>query len=111
MVQHHSMRSGPLPDAEELERYNQVVPGAAERIIRMAEKEQDAAHTALRRELNLKTIGLASGSVMAWAGIGLAYYMVFSGSDHIHYVIASIAGLVGVALTGRMILQRRREAK
>lgn len=35
-------RQGPLPDPAELQAYNQVVPGAAERIISMAEREQAA---------------------------------------------------------------------
>lgn len=34
--------SGPLPSPEALAKYDQVVPGAAERIIKMA--EQEAAH-------------------------------------------------------------------
>jgi Predicted membrane protein (DUF2335) len=33
--------SGPLPQPEALERYNQIVPSAAERIIRMAETQHD----------------------------------------------------------------------
>lgn len=31
---------GPIPRAVELERYNSILPGAAERILKMAEKEQ-----------------------------------------------------------------------
>lgn len=33
--------SGPLPDPNDLAVYEQILPGAAERIFRMAEKEQD----------------------------------------------------------------------
>lgn len=33
--------SGPLPPAESFARYEEVLPGAADRIMRMAEKEQD----------------------------------------------------------------------
>jgi uncharacterized membrane protein len=43
--------SGPLPPPEALERYNQVLPGAAERIISMAESQH--AH---RQELEKKVI-------------------------------------------------------
>ena len=37
-------REGPLPAPEELHAYNQLVPGAAERIIAMAEREQATRH-------------------------------------------------------------------
>jgi len=36
--------SGPLPPPKVLEYYNQIAPGAADRIISMAEKEQDHRH-------------------------------------------------------------------
>ncbi|MEN0021263.1 MAG: DUF2335 domain-containing protein [Planctomycetota bacterium] len=36
--------SGPLPPAQELGRYDDVLPGTAERIIAMAEREQAARH-------------------------------------------------------------------
>lgn len=36
--------SGPLPPPEMLDQYNQVEPGAANRILRMAEKEQSHRH-------------------------------------------------------------------
>jgi uncharacterized membrane protein len=35
-----TVRQGPLPTPEELFQYNQLIPGAAERIIAMAEREQ-----------------------------------------------------------------------
>jgi len=36
---------GPLPPANELKRYDEVVPGLGERIVVMAEKEQDHRHS------------------------------------------------------------------
>lgn len=43
-------RSGPIPPAEELIRYEQVLPGVAERIVRMAEGSIDAANQATLSE-------------------------------------------------------------
>lgn len=37
-------RQGPLPEPQELHAYNELVPGSAERIIAMAEREQAARH-------------------------------------------------------------------
>ena len=39
-----SYRSGPLPEAAELARYDAVVPGAADRLLSMAEREQAHRH-------------------------------------------------------------------
>lgn len=36
----HAMRQGPLPTPEELFQYDQLIPGAADRIIGMAERDQ-----------------------------------------------------------------------
>ncbi|WP_355660068.1 DUF2335 domain-containing protein [Halomonas salifodinae] len=38
--------SGPVPPAEEMARYEQVIPGAADRIFAMAEQEQQHRHRA-----------------------------------------------------------------
>lgn len=40
----HSIR-GPIPDSSELEKYEKILPGAADRIISMAEKQQEHNHT------------------------------------------------------------------
>ena len=37
---HLEAHSGPLPDPSSLQKYNDVLPGAAERIIHMAEQQQ-----------------------------------------------------------------------
>ena len=42
------MHIGPLPTPEDFARYNEVVPDAAERILRQAEKEQDFRHRAVK---------------------------------------------------------------
>jgi len=44
---------GPLPTAEQLEKYENLLTGAADRIITMAEKEQEHFHQLARKELEL----------------------------------------------------------
>lgn len=44
--------SGPLPAPETLEGYEEVLPGAAERILRMAEKQQDGRLDLEARQLD-----------------------------------------------------------
>lgn len=54
--------SGPLPPASELNAYEEALPGLAERIVAMAEKEQDARLQAERDVLleNKKMLDLAA---------------------------------------------------
>lgn len=76
--------SGPIPPPEMLEKYNQIIPGAAERILKMAEDQ--SAH---RQYLEKKVIG--SDIINSRLGIGcalivsiatfyLAYYAIKNGS-------------------------------
>jgi len=102
------VRVGPLPDSEELMRYNEVVPGAAERIIRMAEKQQDFAHGIGRGDLRVKAAGVVSGFLLGGAGIGVAYYMIHLQQSGVQYVIYSIAFVISVALGGRIYLAGKR---
>lgn len=46
--------SGPLPQPSDMAKYEEVVPGAAERILKMAEKEQDKRHEKEEKEMRLK---------------------------------------------------------
>lgn len=47
----HSYHSGPLPSPETLEQYGKVVPGLAEKIVGMAEREQTHRHELEREDL------------------------------------------------------------
>lgn len=44
LVTETSVNFSPLPPAQELERLNQIQPGIVERILRMAELEQEIRH-------------------------------------------------------------------
>ena len=52
------LSKGPLPDPMILGEYDKVLPGAAERILSMAEREQAFAHEAGRREQELEGTAL-----------------------------------------------------
>jgi uncharacterized membrane protein len=52
--------SGPLPQAEQLQKYEEVLPGAADRIIRMAEEQ--SAH---RQEIERQIVASASRDSIA----------------------------------------------
>lgn len=98
-VRHHE---GPLPAPEDLQRYDALLPGAAERIICMAEDE--AAH---RRRLEDRT-SLANAEAQAEQVAALAFQTraVFRSdtigqSAGLVVSLACVAGAVYLALDGR----------
>ena len=100
-VTHAQFHSGPLPEAAELQRYDDVVPGAAHRIITMAEKEQQFRHAGVRREQLVESILTLVGQVFAVV-VALAfgwwsYRLISSG----HQVAGTLIGVIDlVALVG-----------
>jgi len=99
--------SGPLPPPEELAKYDRILPGAADRIIRMA--AQQSVH-----RLNLETVaiganaatqkwGLACAFVTAmsaiWGGIWISLKGM-SGAG-LTTIIGALAALVGVFVYGK----------
>jgi uncharacterized membrane protein len=77
--------SGPLPHPQALEHYNQIVPGAAERII--AQFENQAIH---RQGLERKVVhsntwcqkaGIICGFTLGLGGIGGGIYLIHAGQS------------------------------
>ncbi|MFD2961024.1 MULTISPECIES: DUF2335 domain-containing protein [Olivibacter] len=85
-------RSGPLPSPEDLAEYANIIPNGAERIMAMAEKEQNHRHdlnnTISRRELNQSSTGQWLGFFIVIFIAGMCGWLMFLGH--------SIAGMIGV---------------
>lgn len=64
--------SGPLPPATELEQIDQIIPGGADRLLRMAEKEQTHRIEDAKRGQYLGW-SLAAGAVMAAVVVSLCH--------------------------------------
>jgi uncharacterized membrane protein len=83
IARHTLVHQGPLPHPAVLKQYDEIVPGAAERIITMA--EQQARHrqeleTRVIRTDNLKSLlGTIFAFVIAVAGFGGGLYAALSG--------------------------------
>ena len=100
--------SGPLPLPEILEGYNRVVPGAAERILAMA--EADAKHqremesAALTAEDAYTKRGQLLGFILAIFALSTALAALYLGSPTVAGVIGgtTVVGLVSVFVIGRL---------
>ncbi|MBZ6068494.1 DUF2335 domain-containing protein [Aeromonas schubertii] len=108
------MHQGPLPPARAMADYEQVLPGAAERIMSMAEREQAHRHQYQNQQLSQQkevvdsyirqdTTGKWMGFVVAMSVLALACLMAVLG----HGVLAGIlAGLDLVGLTAVFVVGR-----
>lgn len=86
---------GLLPPAEDLENYDSVLPGSAERIIAMAEEEQQHRHfwedNALRAYVRSAYYGMVCGLTLGVCILLVTYLLVMRGS----MVMAGFVLLVG----------------
>jgi uncharacterized membrane protein len=99
--------SGPLPQPEALERYNQIVPTAAERIIRMAETQHDH-RLAIEKEVvdsnvNSQKLGTILGFIIAMTAIVGGIFLAYVGRETsgLVSIITALVGLAGVFVYGK----------
>lgn len=92
-----SLYAGPLPLPEHLEKYNQILPGSAERILSMAEKQQ--AHRITAESSVLQTVNKARISGLRYAFIIFMTCLLLSGYalylDKMTFAVGTL--LVGIA--------------
>lgn len=99
--------SGPLPHPALLDQFERIVPGAAERIIRMAEEQ--AAHrrglekTAVEANAWSQKAGPVFGFIVAMTAILGGFVLVFYGHSTygIAAIITALASLAAVFVVGR----------
>lgn len=109
--------SGPLPPPEILDHYNQIHPGAAERIICMAEQQGDH-----RRHLEKVTIeanafseklGPILGFILAMTVVVGGIWLISKGlkAEGLAAVLAAVAAPVGVFVYGKSQQKKELESK
>ncbi len=67
--------SGPLPPPQVLGQYDEILPGAAERILRMAEKQQDHRIGADQSGIRRANWGLGAGYSLSVMGLSLTTFL------------------------------------
>lgn len=113
--------SGPLPPSSEMRKYDEITPGAADRILAMAEKEQAHRHASEVKENDVNE-RIADSDVRAqeanineihrgqWMAFGLG--LAFLGVTALfglkgHEFAASALGLSGVAAVATVFIKVR----
>ena len=109
--------SGPLPHPDLLEKYDGVCPGAADRLIGMAETQ--AAHRqalesrALDHEHRRSMLGTCCGLIVAIAGFVTTGWVAWIGHPTAATIIGSfdLAALVGVFIYGKYHTSKERRER
>ena len=87
--------SGPLPPPEILAKYDAVVPGCADRIVAMAERNQKHRHemeaVVLPAGIKSERRGQFIGALLYLASLGLGGWCIYTGSP-----ITGVTALLGV---------------
>ncbi|MEB5837058.1 DUF2335 domain-containing protein [Pantoea dispersa] len=101
-------RSGPLPDPDELGRYEKVSPGFAREIMEMAKAEQRHRHTHLSKgqagAIWRDRIGQIFGLICVFVFSYIAYEMIQKGA---YGWATGLLGVELVALTGVFVMGRQ----
>lgn len=107
IISQRESHSGPLPSPAQLKAYDEVLPGLAERIVQLTEKEQTHRHTTVdfitRRESRIRERGQICAMIALVIMIGFCAYLVSIGSATTAGFVAVglIAAVVGIFVTGR----------
>jgi uncharacterized membrane protein len=111
------VRQGPIPDPEDLARYNVIIPDGANRIMKMAEDQ--AKHriaiesTVIDSQQVQGKRGQLFGLAIAVIGIGAGAYLTMNGHDAVGAVIGgtTVVSLAIAFITGRRVQQKELQEK
>lgn len=112
-----TIHQGPLPSPEMLYQYNQILPGAAERIITMAEDQskhrQDLERTVIKARARDSLYGIISAAILCITTILCGTFTVLNGHEVSGAFLgtAGLAGLAGVFVYGTRENRKERESK
>ena len=97
---------GPLPPPDDFRGYEAVLPGAAERIMALAERQAGHRHrielTESAAQQRRSSLGLLAGFVVAMTALGLGGFLIYLGHEWAGGVVVGIdlVGLVAVFVYG-----------
>ena len=113
MIIRSEMYSGPIPPPEALARYEEIQPGAADRILKMAEKQQEhrmALETkAIGGQVDQSKRGQLFGFILVFVCIAVAvFFSLYFGMTAfaVTFLCVTMVSVVGLFVTGKMAVQK-----
>lgn len=105
--------SGPMPPPQWLAQYDEALPGAADRIISMAEREQAADHDSRRlrdrSDACVRVGGLAASLVVSVVAIGASAYCVVVLNSWPAATTAGLLSLSGIVQLVRVFMRAEQD--
>lgn len=99
-VSRSEVHIGPLPTPRDLQSYNEILPGAADRIITMTEKQGDHRRTIENKvidgDISRSKTGIWLGFFLSLVGIVGGYYLILEGKQ-------AIGGAFGFSWLGALV--------
>lgn len=108
-ISEHHLFSAPLPPPSVLAEYESVMPGLAERIVRLTEEEQKERFALERKELEIAQENLSLLKRAQWLGfsfgtatLGASLYLITHGepAGSVAMLLSGLATLVGAFFYG-----------
>lgn len=110
-----SVYSGPLPDPESFGKYDKVLPGAAERILSLTEKEQEHRHHMEERQLKLESrdslLGIITGTLLGVFGLVVGSLVAIKAPGTAGAIVGALFGISGVGTIAATIIRSTRISK
>lgn len=109
--------SGPLPSPEILERYDKIMPGLADRIVKQAENQSEhrmiLEKKVIQSDVLNSRLGLIFAFIIGMTGIISGIYFVSAGLSAAGYIFTggSFVSLVSVFIYGTRSRRKEREIK
>jgi uncharacterized membrane protein len=109
--------SGPLPQPSDLEYYERIIPGAAERIISLAEKQSEHRQylekSVILSDIKNSRTGLWCALIIAISGIGSSVFCAAIGQPWAAAALSgtSLAGIVTAFIYGSKVRRDERARK
>ena len=103
LITHTISYQGPIPPPQVLAHYDKIVPGAAQRLLQLAEGQAHHRQGIENKIVNIQTRGQIFGFILGFITIIGGFIVILSGKslEGMAMVIGSLASLVGVYIYAR----------
>ncbi|WP_455107625.1 DUF2335 domain-containing protein [Porphyromonas sp.] len=103
VAQESSSFNGPLPHPSHFKGYEDVLAGSAERILAMAEKQQEHSFEQERKTHALLYMGLWIALIVVSGAFALVAFAIYRGANSVVYAILGVAAFISVVFALRKI--------
>lgn len=109
-ISHHS---GPLPMADDMRKYNDIIPQGADRIMKLAENEQKNRYSVPKWSLFLKGLGLCFGMVSVSLVIWFCFELIAKEQYGLSVTVMCgvLVALAGVFVAGKVLPQNKKTSE